>query len=53
MRFHDVQDIRNKEVKKEQRNEAVRRMQDECRERLSAFCSNMKKIAVFGATFTI
>ena len=53
MRFNDVQDTRKAEVKKEQRKEAVRKMYDECLEKLSALRNNMYFATVFGATFTI
>ncbi|WP_022762845.1 MULTISPECIES: hypothetical protein [unclassified Butyrivibrio] len=53
MRFNDVQDTRKTEVKRVQRNEAVRKMYDECLEKLSAFYNKEKMAVAFGATFTL
>ena len=53
MRFHDVQDTRKAEVKKEQRNEAFRKMYDECLEKLSAFYNKEKMTTVSGVTFIL
>ncbi len=53
VRFNDVQDTRKAEVKREQRNEAFRKMYDDCLEKLSAFYNKEKMTVAFGATFTL
>ena len=53
MRFNDVQDTRRPEVRKEQRNATIRKMYDECLEKLSAYHSKSRMTVAFGATFTI
>ena len=54
MRFHDVQDTRRPEVKKEQRDAAVQKIYSQFVERLSCITMcNRQAIMAFGATFTI
>ncbi|WP_155843149.1 hypothetical protein [Butyrivibrio sp. NC2002] len=53
MRFHDVQDTRKAEVKKEQRNEAMRKMYDECLEKLSVLYKKERLATVSGVTFIL
>ena len=54
MRFHDVQDTRRPEVKKEQRDAAVQKVYTQFLERLSYLATcNRRVVPGFGATFTI